>query len=157
MAATSTGTTSTGKIALAALVIGVVGLGLAATNFAMTFTSSRAKSFTVEARNFTFAPSTMTVKVGDIVRLTLKNVANVTHELLIVEDKDAAITTEHGGGSAELPFGFEIEAVGAGQEKSISFTAPKSGTFSYVCLEDVLTAPDFHAEHGMVGTFTVEP
>ena len=99
---------------------------------------------------------TIRVKVGDIVKIVFKNSGGLTHEFLIVEDKDEAIAAEKTGGEAELPFGFEIEDVDPGKEGTVTFVASHSGSFFYVCFEDAGTAPDLHAEKGMFGQFIVE-
>lgn len=100
---------------------------------------------------------TLRVKTGDLVKIVYKNTGALTHELLIVEDKDEALATEKAGGEVELPFGYEIEDVEPGQERTVTFVASHSGNFFYICFEDAGTAPAFHAEKGMFGQFIVEP
>lgn len=89
------------------------------------------KNFTVDASNFKFSPTTMTVKQGDTVRITLKN----------------------GQGSHDLKIdGYNVQTkiITTGQEDIIEFVADKTGTFTYYC------TVGSHRAMGMEGTLTVE-
>ncbi|GEM_PF-2553067 len=79
----------------------------------MPIGASNVKEFIVVASKFKFEPSTLTVNKGDRVRLTLKS-ADVSHGLGISE------------------FGVNL-AVGAGEQKTMEFTADKEGTFNFAC------------------------
>jgi len=89
------------------------------------------KEFTVTAQNYSFTPSAITVKKGDKVKITLKNVEGF-HDLKLDE------------------FNVATERVSEGQEKTIEFVADKTGTFEYYC------SVGNHRAMGMKGTFTVE-
>ena len=71
------------------------------------------KEFTLEATLWSFSPSTITVNKGDLVKLTLKNVEGV-HGIYIPD------------------YNVSLKA-GAGETKSIEFTADKAGTFPFRC------------------------
>lgn len=88
------------------------------------------KSFTVSGGNFSFTPSTMTVKKGDTVRITFKNDEGF-HDLKIDEFKIAT------------------KQIAAGAEETVEFVADKAGSFEYYC------SVGKHRQMGMVGTLTV--
>ncbi len=94
-------------------------------------TSANEKSFTVTGENFTFAPSTMTVKKGDAVAIIFKNVEGF-HDFRIDE------------------FNVATQKIGVGQEETVRFTADKTGTFEYYC------SIGQHRAMGMKGTLVVE-
>ena len=89
------------------------------------------KEFTVTAQNYSFIPSVITVKKGDKVRITLKNV-NGFHDFKLDE------------------FNVATERISEGQEKTIEFVADKAGTFEYYC------SVGNHRAMGMKGMLTVE-
>ena len=93
--------------------------------------ASTIKEFSVEGGSFYFAPKTMTVNVGDTVKITLKNVAGV-HDLKIDE------------------FNAATKILSAGESQTITFVANKAGTFEYYC------SVGQHRAMGMVGTLTVQ-
>lgn len=72
------------------------------------------KEFTVEMKQFSFSPSTIAVKKGDKVRLTLTS-KDVSHGFMIRE--------------LDVSSG----PVAKGQTKTIEFTADKVGTFEFRC------------------------
>lgn len=88
------------------------------------------KSFTVTGDNFTFSPSTMTVKKGDTVRITFKN-AEGFHDLKIDE------------------FSVATKQMNAGGEETVEFVAEKAGSFEYYC------SVGKHRDMGMKGTLVV--
>ena len=150
-----------------AVAISIVALALAGSSYLIRptapVTGPTTHSFTITAREFAFdvtgdasgANPTIRVKVGDVVKIVYKNAGGVTHEFMIVNDKDEAIATERAGGEAELPFGYEIADVDPGQQRTVTFIASHSGDFFYTCL--VKTGDKLHAELGMFGQFIVEP
>ncbi len=89
------------------------------------------KEFTVSGDNFSFSPSTMTVKKGDKVRITFKNIEG-NHDLKIDE------------------LGVDSGIIKAGEQKTIEFTATKTGSFEYYC------SVGSHRAMGMKGTLKVE-
>ena len=89
------------------------------------------REYVVTTENFSFSPETMTAKVGETVRITLRNTEG-THDLRIDElGVDTGITT-------------------AGREAVVEFVALEEGTYEYYC------SVGNHRAMGMVGTLTVE-
>jgi plastocyanin len=89
------------------------------------------KEFTISGQNFSFTPSAITVKKGDKVKITFKNV-NGFHNLMIDEFKVATKTIQ------------------GGTEESVEFVADKTGSFQYYC------SVGTHRAMGMWGTLKVE-
>ncbi|OGG59718.1 hypothetical protein A2765_03965 [Candidatus Kaiserbacteria bacterium RIFCSPHIGHO2_01_FULL_56_24] len=89
------------------------------------------KEFTVTGKNFSFAPSTMTVKKGDTVKITFVNSAG-THDLR-VDGYNVGTKTIQGG-----------------TQETITFVADKVGSFEYYC------SIGNHRAMGMKGTLTVQ-
>ena len=89
------------------------------------------KEFVVEGKNFSFTPSTITVKKGDTVSITLKNMGG-THDLKIDEYNVATKRTENG------------------QEETVTFVADKIGSFEYYC------SVGTHRAMGMKGMLVIE-
>jgi nitrosocyanin len=94
-------------------------------------TAQPVKEFTVTGKNFSFTPSSLTVKKGDKVKITFKN-DNGTHNFILDE------------------FGVNTGLVPAGNEKTVEFTANKTGSFQYYC------SVGSHRAMGMWGTLKVE-
>ncbi len=88
------------------------------------------KQFTVTGQNYSFSPSTMTVKKGDKVRITFKNVDGF-HDLKIDE------------------FTVATKKIGTGEQEVIEFVADKVGAFEYYC------SVGNHRAMGMKGTLIV--
>ncbi len=91
----------------------------------------QAKEFTVEASQWTFSPSTITVNQGDKVKITLVS-KDVSH------------------GFALPDFGFSLKA-GAGETASGEFTAGKPGTYVFFC-----NVPCGEGHRDMKGTLVVK-
>lgn len=89
------------------------------------------KEFTVEGKNFSFAPSTMTVKKGDKVKITFKN-SEGFHDFKIDE------------------YGVATKQAKAPAEEVLEFTADKVGSFEYYC------SVGQHKAMGMKGVLVVE-
>ncbi len=87
-------------------------------------------SFTVEGSNTKFAPTNLTVKKGQKVKLTFKNVEGF-HDWKI--DAFNAFTSKIKGGA----------------EETIEFVVDKAGSFEYYC------SVGSHRAMGMVGTLVV--
>jgi len=88
------------------------------------------KEFTVVGKNFSFAPSTLTVKKGDKVKITFSNTGGF-HDFVIDEYN---VRSKQG----QSPFTDVLE-----------FTANKAGSFEYYC------SVGTHRQMGMKGTLTV--
>ena len=88
------------------------------------------KEFTVSGQNFSFSPSRMTVKKGDTVKITFKNVSG-THDFRID--------------------GYNVgtRVIQSGAQEMITFVADKAGSFEYFC------SVGEHRAMGMKGTLTV--
>ena len=91
---------------------------------------SEVKSFTVEGKNFSFAPSAMTVKKGDTVRVTFKNVGGF-HDFTLDE------------------FRAQTKTINTGEEATVEFVADMSGMYEFYC------SVGNHRQLGMRGTLTV--
>ena len=89
------------------------------------------KEFTVSAKNFSFAPNTITVKKGDRVKITLAN-GDGFHDFVIDE------------------FGVATKKINTGMTETVEFVADKSGSFEYYC------SVGSHRMMGMKGTLIVQ-
>jgi plastocyanin len=89
------------------------------------------KVIVVEGSPFKFAPSAITVKKGDRVKIEFKNITG-THDFVINE------------------YNVQTKILNAGQNETVEFVADKSGTFEYYC------SVGNHREMGMKGTLTVQ-
>ena len=101
------------------------------TDTTSTGATSTVKSFTVSGKNFSFSPSTMSVKKGDTVKIIFKNTSGF-HDLRIDE------------------FNVATKQIEAGKEDTVQFVADKTGTFEYYC------SVGNHRAMGMKGTLTVQ-
>ncbi|MFY9463350.1 MAG: cupredoxin domain-containing protein [Candidatus Sungiibacteriota bacterium] len=88
------------------------------------------KEFIITGKNFSFTPSTLTVKKGDTVKITLKNIGG-THDLRI----DG--------------FNATTQRIGTGEQDTVTFIADKTGSFEFYC------SIGSHRRIGMKGTLTV--
>lgn len=88
------------------------------------------KEFTVEGKNFSLAPNTLSVKKGDRVKITFKNTGG-SHDLR-VEGYNVGTPVTSSGTSA-----------------TFEFVADKAGSFEYYC------SVGAHRTFGMKGTLTV--
>lgn len=89
------------------------------------------KEFTVSGQNFSFIPNSITVKKGDKVKITFKNIEGF-HNLAIDE------------------FNVVTKTIKNGEEESVEFIADKVGSFEYYC------SVGTHRAMGMWGTLKVE-
>lgn len=89
------------------------------------------KAFTVTGANFSFDPKEITVKKGDIVKITFKNTEGF-HDWNLDE------------------FNAHSKKVKANEEDTITFTADKTGTFEYYC------SVGSHRAMGMKGNLIVQ-
>ena len=93
--------------------------------------TTQIKEFTVNGSNMKFEPNTMTVKKGDIVRITFKNVGGM-HDFVIDE------------------YNVKTKVLKAGTEEVVEFVADKTGSFEYYC------SVGNHRAMGMKGTLVVQ-
>ena len=89
------------------------------------------KEFTITGQNYSFSPSTITVKKGDTVKITFKNSGGL-HDLRIDE------------------FNLATKEINGGQQDVAIFTADKTGAFEYYC------SVGNHRAMGMKGMLKVE-
>ena len=93
--------------------------------------SGAVKEFSVDGSSFEFDPKTITVKKGDIVKITFKDIDS-SHNLVID--------------------GYDVstDIIGKGKEDTIQFVADKVGSFKYYC------SVSNHEKLGMTGTLVVD-
>jgi plastocyanin len=88
------------------------------------------KSFIVEGSSYKFVPNEITVKKGDTVQITFKNLEGM-HDFVIDE------------------FNARTKRIKTGESESISFIASKAGTFEFYC------SVGSHRAMGMKGNLVV--
>ena len=97
-----------------------------------------------------FIPNEITVKQGEIVRLTVKNVGKVMHELVIGTkqelDTHAEMMKKHPGMEHDEPY---MAHVSPGKTADIIWNFNRADQFDFACL-----LPG-HYDAGMVGKITV--
>lgn len=116
--------------------------------------SPSVRTIELSARDFGYndikGGPTIRVKVGETVRLVLKNEGGIEHEIMIVED----LKTD---GHPKTVFkGAEIKDLEPRQSGVATFVADKPGKYYYACFEDAGTRPQKHTDRGMFGEFIVE-
>jgi plastocyanin len=94
--------------------------------------AAQVQKVTVEGKEFTFSPSTFTLKEGQPAEITFKNMGTFPHNLTI------------------SALNLKTKTIMPGETDTISFTPSKIGQFSFLC-----TVPG-HADKGMKGTLTVQ-
>jgi uncharacterized cupredoxin-like copper-binding protein len=108
---------------------------------------SRAPRVVVEAKEFRFNPSQISLEAGKPVRLVLQNKGSVEHDLQILGLKvTGGGHGGHGGQGAEATV--HIHAL-PGKEAAVEFTPAEKGEFRLVC------QVAGHEESGMVGSLVV--
>jgi uncharacterized cupredoxin-like copper-binding protein len=116
--------------------------------------SNAATEITVEATDFAYTPSSISVPAGEPITLTLKNTGNVEHDFVVdkinVTDVLASdiMPAEHHqmGHETEYPLHFYAKA---GKTATLQFTALESGTYEIFC------SVEGHKEAGMIGKLIV--
>lgn len=97
-----------------------------------------------------FSPDTITAKLGETIRFTMKNPGTLGHELVIgtqaALDEHAALMVKFPGMEHDEPY---MAHVGAGHHGSIVWTFNRPGSFAFAC-----PIPG-HYQAGMVGKITV--
>ena len=149
------------------------------------FLLPRGPDFTLDMQEFGYndftGGPTLKVRVGDTVRITLKNIGGAEHEFKVVEDKDMSITVmrnvikdlqSDGLSKAEQIERYDemrrnmvedmVAFPGAQvdlkptETKTIEFVAERPGTFWYVCHNVGGSFPELHQDRGMFGQIIVE-
>lgn len=90
------------------------------------------KEIKVSAKEFGFTPDQITVKKGDVVKLTFTNDGAFSHDFVIEA------------------LGVRTNTIAAGESQTITFTPDKAGTFTFIC------TVDGHKNLGMEGQIVVE-
>ena len=93
--------------------------------------TANVKEITIEGKNFSFSPSSVTVNKGDKVKVIFKNVMG-NHDLVIDE------------------LGVATNRISGGEQDIVEFAADKAGTFEYYC------SVGEHRAMGMRGTLLVK-
>lgn len=88
--------------------------------------------FDVESREFSFDVSTITVKIGDTVRINLTNAGAARHNFGVGD------------------FGVRTQTISGGNSETIEFIADRTGTFNFDC-----SVPG-HRNQGMLGNIIIE-
>jgi len=128
------------------------------------------RHITVEGYDFFFTVPgiqgnnpTITVRTGDTVVLTLKNMGTQNdHEFFMLTKDDfnnytTSLNTGENASEPEPAFpNGSVEDVPAGESKTGTFVVGPPGTYVYACLDKMGTGPLTHANKGMYGTFQVE-
>lgn len=115
-----------------------------------------AKEFGFEGLGYRLADNqskggpTIQAKVGQTIRIVLKNEGSMEHEFMVVESLMGEMHHE------PVFEGAMSEATKPGQTSTITFKAEKSGKYFYGCFLDEGTKPEKHADKGMFGEFVVE-
>ena len=73
------------------------------------------REITVEADEYSVSPKSLTVKAGERISLTFKNIGNLPHNFTIDE------------------LGVATKTIAGGQTDVVEFTAGASGTFTFYC------------------------
>lgn len=90
------------------------------------------QQITVTGNEFSFNPSTITVKAGQQVQVIFKNTGQYPHNFTLAD------------------LNVQTKTIQPGQQDMVTFTPTKTGSFTYIC-----TVPG-HADRGMKGTLTVQ-
>lgn len=86
----------------------------------------------VEGKEFSYTPSTMTLKKGTKVVVTFKNTGKMQHDFVVEE------------------LNVRTKVIGPGQTDTVEFTVPASGVLTYYC------SVGTHRKLGMEGKITIE-
>ena len=141
--------------------------------------------FTLEMQEFGYdgysGGPTLKAKVGETIKLTLKNVGGAPHEFMIVENKDMALAMmkktvsnlhdmglekgeliekynemHHGMMMDMMAFQGSQVDLQPGETVTIYVEVDRPGTFWYICHHLEGTYPELHQERGMFGQLIVE-
>ena len=96
-------------------------------------TDSETLMMTVEGKEFSYTPSTFSVKPGQKIKVLFKNVGKMEHDFVVEE------------------LGVRTKVIESGEEDTVEFVAPATGgKLTYYC------SVGSHRANGMEGTITVE-
>ncbi|MEM7118222.1 MAG: plastocyanin/azurin family copper-binding protein [Chloroflexota bacterium] len=95
---------------------------------------------------FVYDPASLTVSAGSLVTINFENVGVLEHNWLLISERTEPVDATE----ADAMAGATTGELGAGESKSITFSAPPAGTYTYVC------TVAGHAEAGMLGTLVIE-
>lgn len=112
------------------IIAGAIG---AALTLIVALPAARADEVTIVAKEFSYTPNEITVTAGEDVTLVFINEGVLSHNLAIPA------------------LDIQTNTVQSGDTVTLTFSAPKTGTFQFSCL---VTG---HTEAGMVGHMTVTP
>ena len=102
----------------------------------------------IQANDYSFSPSQVEVKAGDLVTITLDNIGKAEHDIEIIGME--AVIEEQSSLHDHAQNNNQIHVHSyPGEKQHISFTPITPGTYRYVC-----TIPG-HIEAGMTGVFEV--
>ncbi len=107
---------------------------------------------TVHLRDFRFEPSTITLKAGETVELTLINDGTVLHEFVIPSFHNLTIDLENNGMIAETMGLVEMELLPKATAV-LRFTPEAPGTHPFSCMAK---KPKDHFAAGMTGTLIIK-
>ena len=115
---------------------------------------SNAMEIAIEASDFKFQPSAIEVKVGQKVRLTLRNVGGLEHDFNVLEIpvtnvKSSQASGGHDMGNMSKEPQLHVSALN-GKTSTLEFTPTKAGAYEITC------AVAGHKEQGMVATLIVK-
>lgn len=110
----------------------------------------------VEASDFAYQPTSITVPAGEPVTISLNNSGRAEHDFVVekinvteVQASDSGPAAHHAGGhEADYDLHFFARA---GDTETLQFTALEPGTYEIFC------SIEGHKEAGMVGTLVVAP
>lgn len=102
------------------------------TSSTQTTQLSGTQEITIEGNEFSFTPSTITIKQGQAVKITFKNMGKYPHNFTISD------------------LNVQTKTIQPGEQDSIQLTPSKTGSFFYIC------TVGSHADRGMRGTLTVQ-
>jgi uncharacterized cupredoxin-like copper-binding protein len=112
-----------------------------------------ATEIAVEATDFAYTPSTITVPAGEPVTLTLENTGKVEHDFIVdkinvadVEASDTGPAAHHQMDEATYDLHFFAKA---GETETLQFTALEPGTYEIFC------SIEGHKEAGMIAQLVV--
>jgi uncharacterized cupredoxin-like copper-binding protein len=97
------------------------------------------------ADTFQFTPDKASIPAESEVALTFKNVGNLDHNFIIAAGEIDPFSLSEADALANINTGI----VPGGEEAELTFKAPATGTYTFVCV-----VPG-HAATGMVGTLTI--
>ena len=94
-------------------------------------TASPVKEINISAKEFAYTPSSVSVNVGETVKINLTNDGTTTHNLTIAE------------------LGVKTKDVNPGESDSVTFTPKTTGAYTFFC------SIDSHKDLGLQGTLEV--